>query len=923
MRVSSFGHVVLALAIGLTTGAATSRAGAEQAGKLILADAGRTRYVIVVGKEAPEADRYAAKELADFLEQATGAAFPTVTDDTPPTRHELVVGRTNRGSLDDVPSELKPAVPEGYVIRRLADKVLIMGNIPRATLYGVYEFLEDELGCRFLFEKVNHVPRRERLAVAARSRKFDPPLEWRSILGIRSSVWAARLRLNGFNSGQIAMEKMLGGGRVVGHPWHTFGHLVPDAEYFDEHPEYFSMKDGKRLSLHTQLCLTNEDVFKLCLDKLRSWLRRDETREEFNPHTLRWVSVTPNDWRNWCECPNCKAIDDQEGGPSGSYVRFVNRIAEALEKEFPDVAVHMFGYMYTTEPPLKTRPRHNVIVQIANSAAGVGMTHPRAKKFVDKVRRWSLVSNRIYTWDYITMFGAPYADPYPTLWNHDESVRIFVKNGLKGYFAQGSQSVHAELRDLRVYMAARCAWRPETDGRKLIEEYCQLYFGPAAPAIIEYIDFTHRPLFEGNGLSPGKEGGLVALEKLLEDDRFLAQTDAILERAEQLADTPERKLRVANQRLGIWHRIVSKEAKRIGKVMDLPVQCRFKLDPDNVGLDQQWWRLKDYADWAEIRTDDFWTRQGYDYHGVAWYAVDFEYPQGSPAEPLQFYFGAIDGRCDIYLDGERIAEQKEPPQMMWDKPFFRPIDGRLESGAHRLVIRVEKKTFAAGIWKPISIVDMAEQVPERVRIAGERFIDVTTKLKMTHFSEFYGKPGDQFKKEIYPSIRTIINRKQFAPSSAPAAPGTLRRHYGMLPDTERYRSTEDDGAETGRCLQLIPGPARGVHSSIKSFMVEAREAGKRYTLRARIKVNKKHDQGDALRWGLRGYNRSWQNLSDESSTIKAADVAEGVWTVYEFSLPLPVDRMMEYHYVTLYFDPANNADNIEWVRVDWHELSPK
>lgn len=914
----------ITLAMALMTFAAASPVAAEPLGDLALASAGQARHVIVIGKDASEAEQYAAKELSHFLREMTGADFPTVTDDTPATTHEIVLGRTNRGTLEDLPADLKPSVPEGHVLLRQGDKLLIMGNIPRATLYGVYDFLELDLGCRFLSEHVNHIPRKTSLSVTVKSRKYDPPLEWRSIMAIHSSSWAARLRLNGFNSNQVAMEKSLGGAQVVGHAWHTFDAMVPAADYFEDHPEYFSMKDGNRISAMTQLCLTNEDVFELCLDKLHGWLRRDETREDFNPDTLRWVSVTQNDWRNWCECPTCKAIDDEEGGPSGSYVRFVNRIAQALEKDFPDIAVLMFGYMYTTEPPLKTRPRHNVIVQIANSAAGVGMTHPNAKKFADKVRRWSLVTDRIYLWDYITMFGAPYADPYPTLWNHDESMRIFLKNGLKGYFGQGSQSVHAELRDLRVYMAARCAWRPETDGRKLIEEYCQLYFGPAGPAIVEYIDFTHRPPFEGKGLSPGREGGLVALQKLLKDDRFLAQADAILERAEQLADTPERKLRVANQRLGIWHRIVQKEASRIGKVMDLPLVSRFKLDPDNVGFDQNWWKLDDYADWDEIRTDDSWTKQGYDYHGAAWYVIDFDYPAGSPTESLQFYFRAIDGRCNIYLDGERIAEQKQSPQVMWNKPFFRPIDGGLAPGSHRLVVRVEKKNHAAGIWKPICIVDMTEQTPENVRVAGQRFIDVSTELKMTHFSEYYGKPGDQFKKDLYPPIRNIISRKQFVPSSSRTTPGTLRQYYGTRPSTKWFHGgIDDDDAETGRCLQLIRGAALGVQSTIKPFMVEAREAGKHYTLRARIKVKKKGDQGNALRWGLRGYNSAWQPLSSEAQTIKTADVQDGQWAVHEFPLPLPVERMLKYHYVLLYFESADNDDDTEWVRVDWHELSPK
>ena len=903
---------------------ATLRAGAVTMGELELARSGKTSYVIVIAKDALEAEQYAATELSFFLKEMTGADFATVTDETPANEYEIVLGRTNRGSLDDVPAELKPTVPEGFVILRRDDRIMIIGNIPRATLYGVYDFLEQELGCRFLSEKVNHMPRRQTLRIAFNSRKYDPPLEYRALTVITSSQWAARLRLNSFNDGQIPMEKMLGGVRVVGHPWHSFDAMVPVAEHFKDHPEYFSMKDGKRISLHTQLCLTNDDVFKLCMAKLRQWLANDHTRPEFNPHTLRWVSVTQNDWRNWCECPDCKAIDDEEGGPSGSYVRFVNRIAGALEDEFHNVAVLMFAYMYTTEPPVKTRPRHNVIVQIANSAAGIGLSHPRAAAFVDKVSRWSKVTDRLYTWDYITMFGAPYADPYPTLWNHDESIRIFVRNGLKGYFAQGAQTVHAELRDLRMYMAAQCAWRPQTDGRKLIDEFCQLYFGPAGPAIIEYIDLTHRPVFEGKGLSPEEDGGLVALQELLKDDQFLAKADAILERAEQLADTPERKLRVANQRLGIWNRIVSKEANRIGNVMDLPITWRFKLDPDNEGLTQQWWKLVDYDNWARIRTDDFWTKQGYDYHGVAWYAVDFEYPQDSPAEPLQFYFGAVDGRCDIYLDGERIAEQKEPPQMMWDKPFFRPIYGRLESGKHRLVIRVEKKNFAAGIWKPISIVDMAEEVPERVRVAGHRFIEVTTALKMTHFSEFYGKPGEQFEKEIYPRIRNIIDRKQFKPSSS-AVPGSIRTHVGTRGNTEWRHEVDDASAETGRCMQQDEGTKYtwdlvSMDWSIKKHLVEAAAAGKHYNLRARIKVKKLGNEGNAAKFGINGYNSSWQPVRGASRTVRAADIADEVWAVVEF--PQPPENILDAPYVMAYVRPANNPANIKWVRLDWFELVP-
>ena len=77
MRTSSSKQIMAALAFGLLTTAATLQAGAATPGPLVLADAGQTRYVIVVGENASEAEQYAAKEMADFLEQVTGAAFPT------------------------------------------------------------------------------------------------------------------------------------------------------------------------------------------------------------------------------------------------------------------------------------------------------------------------------------------------------------------------------------------------------------------------------------------------------------------------------------------------------------------------------------------------------------------------------------------------------------------------------------------------------------------------------------------------------------------------------------------------------------------------------------------------------------------------------------------------------------------------------
>jgi hypothetical protein len=150
---------------------------------------------------------------------------------------------------------------------------------------------------------------------------------------------------------------------------------------------------------------------------------------------------------------------------------------------------------------------------------------------------------------------------------------------------------------------------------------------------------------------------------------------------------------------------------------DLPLVWAFRKDPNDVGLEQQWYRCdgQNSGDWSEIRTDKAWTEQegASDYRGAAWYRVDFTVPAESRAalrEALKAHkavllFGAVDGTADLFLDGKKFGEQKISPAVMWDKPFVIPLPTGLDPAAqHCLVVRVEKKSHAAGIWKPVSIV---------------------------------------------------------------------------------------------------------------------------------------------------------------------------------------------------------------------------
>ena len=266
---------------------------------------------------------------------------------------------------------------------------------------------------------------------------------------------------------------------------HTFYPLIPPEKYFAAHPEWFSEIKGKRTTEHAQLCLTNEEMRKELVKNLKERLRN-------NP-AATIASVSQNDWHGNCQCPKCAAIEKEEGSPAGLMLRFVNAVAADIEQEFPNVAISTLAYQYTRKPPAVTKPRHNVIVQLCSIECSFckPLADERNKAFRDDIVGWSKICERLYIWDYTTNFRH-YVLPHPNLRVLGPNVKFFADHNVKGIFEQGAyQSYGAEMAELRAWVLAKLLWDPTRDGQKLIDEFIEGYYGPAAPHIKAYLKITH------------------------------------------------------------------------------------------------------------------------------------------------------------------------------------------------------------------------------------------------------------------------------------------------------------------------------------------------------------------------------------------------------------------------------------------------
>jgi hypothetical protein len=502
---------------------------------------------IITAEDAQPSEVYAAEEFQSFFAQSSGIRLPIVqqADATNGGQRHIFIGSSLSMRASNVGFSTDDFGQEDFRIVVRDDNIAIAGSKQspaRGTLYGVYTFLEDYIGVRFLTADHTYVPAIGTWRVVGPLDHFyHPPLRFRwSYYGEtnRNPAFAARIRVN-----TVSDDPKLGGKTGLNLISHSLFYYVPAQKYGKEHPEYFALVDGERkLEMGgggPELCLTNPDVLRIVTDTILDALMKHPEMEN--------ISVSQNDNNKYCRCPQCAAIDEREGTPMGSLLTFVNAVADKVANKYPDVMVGTLSYWYSRKPPKTIKPRPNVQIQLCSIECCLlhPINDPNCEKNVQFCRDladWGKMCKNISIWNYNTNFSN-YLLPCPNLWVIEPNIRYFVANHAIGIFMQAAgNALGAELSDLRNYVIANLLWDPTRSGQKLIDEFLDLHYGRAAGPIRRFINLTHEHAL-ASGLHPNcfgrakdyaidesiAQAGLDDFAKALE----LAENDAVRARVEK------------------------------------------------------------------------------------------------------------------------------------------------------------------------------------------------------------------------------------------------------------------------------------------------------------------------------------------------------------------------------------------------------
>jgi len=443
---------------------------------LVLAYGGRAKYVLVIPQNAKRIEKKAATDLCRHLKLISGADFPVVSDKDSSAggKPYISIGRTALLAGSECRWKNADLAVEGYALEVVGKDVYLYGGSGRGLMHGVYSMLEEDLGCRWYSTTSVDTPEMRRLFVSLVSREYLPVLELRDpyILRMHDSTWSLR---NKTNTPHARIPLAWGGSLRYHLMGHTYGWYFPTEQYFKEHPEYYALVNGKRQP--SQLCHTNEDVIRLSIEK---------TCEIFRNHPeITITAIGPNDGRGFCDCPNCKKLDDENGGRSGSFFYHVNRIAEGVKKEFPNNHLISLAYLDYAKPPTKLKVDDYIIIQLCTDSHAWKYQFCflwESEQFQEMIEAWHAVKAKVSIWDYTTDY-VHYLVPMANWPVVADNTRFNIRNGATGIMYESEANDSDEMRG---WVWAKQLWNPELDTKALMKDFVFGYYKEAAQPIWDF-----------------------------------------------------------------------------------------------------------------------------------------------------------------------------------------------------------------------------------------------------------------------------------------------------------------------------------------------------------------------------------------------------------------------------------------------------
>ncbi len=422
-------------------------------------------------------------------------------------------------------------IPGAYEFRTWPELFEEMGS-----LYAVYDFLEKYCGVRWFdnSEFGTDVPHGKTLSVKAGDLRLAPAFRYRDpeakikanmgLIDRQMSNWTVRrgepspkyqawLKIK-YEKGRaqpeckhphrwLAYQRSLTYAfllrRKLGGEKYKTNHSLYEwyDRFWEKNPRRPSVFETKRPEFFAQgyphakrppqLCYSNPAVAEqLIRDMYKFYSLPAAQIEKSRLGTEKFYPVVPMDNSSYCKCPECKKIDTPTKLQSGAFTNgkhsriiwtFINKIARALKKKYPDKYISALAYASYAYRPDNMKIEDNIAVQLC-LFPHFAATNSKGLKSDDMLLKQWNDGRPVYLWLYsgLTTGARPVIPwfPKPSGTYMGTVLRKYHKAGVKGIFFNGFP------QEVDTYFMLKLTEDPYQNVDKLIDDYFVRMYGTEA-----------------------------------------------------------------------------------------------------------------------------------------------------------------------------------------------------------------------------------------------------------------------------------------------------------------------------------------------------------------------------------------------------------------------------------------------------------
>ncbi len=254
-------------------------------------------------------------------------------------------------------------------------------------------------------------------------------------------------------------------------------------------PVRYGKRDLKVKRYQWEPCYSNPATAEEAIKNISAYFEK-------YPDTPTFSLVINDGYNYYCQCKECEVANagtrttSLEPGivnRSNVYYKWVNKVAKAIGKKYPDKILGVLAYNCVKNPPsFNIEP--NVNVSIACEAYALSDPEMR-KKLMEFYRIWSEKASSIGIWEYA--YGMPaYTLPRVYFKYAAEQVRFFAANKGRTAFIENSANIG---QGPLAYLFLKLFYDPSIDVEKTLDAWYVAAVGrEAAPALKKYYEFWDR-----------------------------------------------------------------------------------------------------------------------------------------------------------------------------------------------------------------------------------------------------------------------------------------------------------------------------------------------------------------------------------------------------------------------------------------------